>query len=203
MKALVAHLKVSIVATFVLAILCCGVYPVIVWALAEALFPHQANGSLIKRDGTPTAIDNDAVGSGLLGQPFTDAKYFHPRPSAAGNGYDPTSTGGSNFGPLSAKLIDAVRQRAGDYRRENRLAPDALVPADAVTASASGLDPHISVANAQIQAQRIADARKISVDRVKTLIQWNTEGPDLGIFGDPGVNVLKLNIALDNEERSK
>lgn len=194
---LLNHLKVSVIATVVLAVLCCGIYPAIVWGLSQALFNHKANGSLMKRDGTSTNDDKDAVGSALLGQTFVGARYFHPRPSAAGNGYDPTSTGGSNLGPTSAKLIDAVRQRAIDYRRENGLAADAIVPADAVTASASGLDPHISVANARVQARRVADQRKFAIARVDTLIDQNVDGPDLGFLGDPGVNVLKLNIALD------
>jgi K+-transporting ATPase ATPase C chain len=164
------------------------------------MFHHQANGSLIRKDGTPTDNDAEAVGSALLGQQFSDAKYFHPRPSAAGDGYDPTSSGGSNLGPLSQKLIDATRDRVAKYRAENHLDSTVLVPADAVTCSASGLDPHISVANAAFQSQRVADARKIPVDRVKALIAQNTEGPDLGLLGEAGVNVLKLNIALDNEK---
>jgi K+-transporting ATPase ATPase C chain len=195
---LTTQIRISIVATIVMAVICCGVYPAIVWGVAQAVFPNKANGSLIKKDGTPTNNDAEAVGSALLGQPFAGAKYFHPRPSAAGNGYDATASGGSNLGPTSTKLLEAVRQRAQDYRRENNLAADAIVPPDAVTASASGLDPHISVANANLQAKRVADVRKIPVDRVNELIAKNTEGPDLGIFGDPGVNVLKLNVALDN-----
>src|SRR4030095_38611 len=118
---MLTHLRISIIATLVLAVICCGIYPALVWGLSQAMFHHQANGSLIKKDGTPTDNDAEAVGSALLGQQFSDAKYFHPRPSAAGDGYDPTSSGGSNLGPLSQKLIDATRDRVAKYRAENHL----------------------------------------------------------------------------------
>ena len=128
----------------------------------------------------------------------TRAKYFHPRPSAAGaNGYDAANSSGSNLGPTSKKLIDSVKQRVADYRTENGLVPDALVPGDAVTASGSGLDPHISVKNALLQAPRVARERSLSVDAVKSEIEKATAAPQFGILGEAGVNVLKLNLALD------
>jgi len=399
---LLAHLRVSIIATIVLAILVCGIYPAIVWGLAQLIFPHQANGSLIGKDGKPVTKDADAVGSALLGQSFSDAKYFHSRPSAAGNGYDPTASGGSNLGPTSAKLMfgttklfaytvfaadknqtmvvpvsgrvqgtvtevsktniavtpqgtaatkttyvldpavadpnttvnfhgrtvhatsipagaivelklsdkspatvtavnvadqeiddgvsvvdtsankitlddssgtvinvdpkntvfvvngkadarldavtpnmtvlavvsvqmdfDGIADRVIHYCQDNKIdykssVPDSAftdadgiddmklitafnaasnptispdpgkpIPADAVTGSGSGLDPHISPANALLQAQRVADARKMSLDKVKEMIGQYTEARGLGIFGDPGVNVMRLNLALD------
>jgi K+-transporting ATPase ATPase C chain len=135
----------------------------------------------------------------LLGQGFADAKYFHPRPSAAGNGYDATSSGGSNLGPTSRKLNDAIKERLAAYRAENGLSESAPVPADAVTASGSGLDPEISLRNAELQVARVAKARALSEDKVRELIQQNTNGRDLGVFGDPGVDVLELNLALDQQ----
>ena len=137
------------------------------------------------------------VGSSLLAQGFTDPKYFHPRPSAAGQGYDPINSGGSNLGPLSQKLIDGAKQRIAAYRVENNLGPDAPVPIDAVTASGSGLDPHISLQNALLQADRVAKARGMSRELLHKTIESRTEGRDLGIFGEPGVNVLMLNLDLD------
>ena len=191
MKNWITELRISLVATFSLAVIVCGLYPLILWALSQGLFPHQANGSLVVRKGT-------VVGSSLLSQGFNDPKYFHPRPSAAGQGYDATSSGGSNLGPLSKKLIDTVGQRVKDYRTENNLSPDVPVPADAVTASGSGLDPHISVENALFQAERVAKARGISKDLLHKMIESRTEGRNLAIFGEPGVNVLMLNLDLDN-----
>ncbi len=191
MKNLITELRISLVATYLLAVILCGIYPLILWALSQGLFPHQANGSLVIRKGT-------VVGSALLAQGFNDPKYFHPRPSAAGQGYDAASSGGSNLGPLSKKLIDTVQQRVKDYRTENNLSPDARVPVDAVTASGSGLDPHISVENALLQAGRVAKVRGIGKDLLHKLIESRTEGRDLGIFGEPGVNVLMLNLDLDS-----
>ena len=136
-------------------------------------------------------------GSRLLGQEFVDAKYFHPRPSAAGNGYDATSSGGSNLGPTSRKLNDAIKERLAAYRAENGLSESAPVPADAVTASGSGLDPHISLQNAELQTPRVVKARGVAEERVRELIRQNTNGRDFGVFGEPGVNVLQLNRALD------
>lgn len=193
MKNLVSELRPALVATAVLTVLLCVVYPVGVWAIAQTLFPSQANGSLLFNSSGKT------IGSELIGQPFTAVHYFHPRPSAAGNGYDGASSGGSNLGPLSLKLIDAVSQRVANYREINGVPASVAVPADAVTASASGLDPHISLANAKLQANRVAQARDIEVSRVIGLIEANTDSKPLGILGEEGVNVLMLNLALDME----
>jgi potassium-transporting ATPase KdpC subunit len=297
---LLGHIWSSIGVTIVLGIICCGIYPLLIWGIGQMFFPIQANGSLLKKDGTPTSDDTVAVGSSLIGQNFSAPGYFHPRPSAAGAGYDATSSGGSNLGPLSDKLIngvtatqpapppasqpaatdptataaatsaattaatsaastqpvetlsfDGLRLRCIHYAVDNNIAfklytvkadgtriaevplskfqdssgnlidtalvdafphpqSDAAdktpliaadfstpIPSDAVTASGSGLDPHISPANAEIQAQRIADARKITKDKVMGLVHQYTDQPNLGFLGDPGVNVLRLNIALD------
>jgi potassium-transporting ATPase KdpC subunit len=192
MKTIVKEITTSVLATLLFAVVLCGIYPVVIWGISQLAFPHQANGSLIE------GADRKIIGSEWLGQNFTGAKYFHPRPSAAGaNGYDAASSSGSNLGPTSQKLIDAVKQRVADYRTENGLAADALVPGDAVTASASGLDPHISPKNALLQAARVASERGVSVDVVKTEITKATAGPQFGILGEAGVNVLKLNLALD------
>jgi K+-transporting ATPase ATPase C chain len=170
-------------------IVCC-IYPSVVWIIGQEFFPAEANGSLMKRGGK-------IIGSTLIGQQFIDPKYFHPRPSAAGSGYDAGNSGGSNLGPISKSLIAAVRQRVADYRAENGLAPGVLVPADAVTASASGLDPHISVMNAYLQAPRVAKARDLSEKTVFKKITVYTEGRNLGLFGEPRVRVVELNAALD------
>lgn len=253
------HLFVSLVATIALAIIVCGIYPMIVWALSQLMFHNKADGSLIK------SPDGTVIASRLIGQQFSDAKYFHPRPSAAGNGYDPTASGGSNLGPMSAKLIngttkpatmpnpkpggealptvavdyDGIQLRVIRYATENNIGLEGSlplkdfkdkdgnfdevklvnafndgdhpltikatspIPADAVTASASGLDPHISPENAAIQAQRVADARHIPVDEVKKLIAANTDGRDLGLLGEPGVNLITLNLALDKESKTE
>jgi potassium-transporting ATPase KdpC subunit len=294
------HIWASIGVTLVLGVICCGLYPLAVWAISQVVFPIQANGSLVTKDGKFTTDDTQAVGSSLIGQNFSLPGYFHPRPSAAGNGYDGSSSGGSNLGPLSDKLIngapytppaatpdaaatapaapsapmpaatapqvsgsaasppappapafDGLRLRVIHYCVDNGIAfklfkvrPDGtriaeepltnyqdkdgnllddklvnafphppsdpadkisvvaadfamLIPGDAVTASGSGLDPHISPENAQLQAQRVADARKLSKQKVLELIAANTDRPSLGFLGDPGVNVLMLNIALD------
>ncbi len=259
------HLWASIASTLLLIVICCGIYPLIIWAVAQGVFPSKANGSLV------TARDGTVVGSSLIGQPFGAAGYFHPRPSAAGSGYDPTASSGSNLGPLSDKLIngvttpattqpttqpetlsfDGVRLRTIHYAVDNGIAfklfnvapdgtkaevplskfQDALgnlndvalvdafphpttdddakrtvliagdfarqIPGDAVTASASGLDPHITPENAEIQKARIASARSVKPEQVEELIAAHTDGRDLGILGDPGVNVLMLNLALD------
>ncbi len=276
----VSQLWSAVAATAVLGVVCCGAYPLAVWAVAQGVFPHQANGSLLKRDGTPTTDDKQAVGSALIGQNFAAAGYFHPRPSAAGNGYDAGNSGGSNYGPLSDKLLngapttqpataqpatqpvspsyDGVRLRTLHYAVDNGLsfklyrggvevplkqfqdaqgnlndealveafphpATDAadrpvltagdgvpghpvftladgsavLIPGDAVTASASGLDPHVSPANAALQAQRVADARHVTVRQVAEVADQYTDRPGLGFIGDAGVNVLRANLALD------
>ena len=191
MKEFFSHLRGAVMATVILVIVCCGLYPLIVFGISQALFHEQANGSLIvDPDGT-------ARGSRLLGQNFSDAKYFHSRPSAAGNGYDASSSGGSNLGPTSQKLSDAIKDRIGAYRKENGLKESEPIPADAVTASGSGLDPHISLRSAELQIPRVARARNLREDQVRDLVRQNTQGPDLGILGDAGVNVLLLNRALD------
>jgi K+-transporting ATPase ATPase C chain len=160
--------------------------------ISQVLFRSQANGSLV-RDSSGTVI-----GSAILGQNFSDPKYFHPRPSAAGSdGYDATSSGGSNYGPTNQKLIDAVKDRTAAYREENGLAEDAPVPVDAVTASASGLDPDISPANAQLQVNRVAQARGLSTQQVQALVDQHTDGRTFFVLGEPRVNVLKVNMALD------
>src|SRR6516162_6152708 len=190
MKTFLKELRTSIVATVFLCLIVSGVYPLVIWGIAQGLFPHQANGSLIERSG-------QIVGSELLAQGFSGAKYFHPRPSAAGTGYDPLNSGGSNLGPTSQKLIDGIKANAVQYRQENGLLADAVVPADAVTASGSGLDPHISIQNARLQIPRVAKERGLTQDAVNSQIDKAIDRPFLGIGGDPGVNVLKLNIALD------
>jgi K+-transporting ATPase ATPase C chain len=190
MKIFLKELWTSIVATMILCIIVSGVYPVVIWGLAQGLFPHQANGSLVERNG-------QIVGSELLAQGFSGAKYFHPRPSAAGTGYDPLNSGGSNLGPTSQKLIDGIKANAAQYRQENGLGAEAAIPVDAVTASGSGLDPHISIQNARLQVLRVAKERGLTEAVVSAEIDKATEQPFLGIGGDPGVNVLKLNIALD------
>jgi potassium-transporting ATPase KdpC subunit len=191
MKEFFSNIRGAVVSTFVLAVVCCGLYPLIVFGISQALFHDKANGSLI--------VDPNGTvrGSKLLGQEFTDAKYFHPRPSAAGNGYDATSSGGSNLGPTSRKLNDAIKERLAAYRAENGLSESAPVPADAVTASGSGLDPHISLQNAELQIPRVVKARGVAEERVRELIRQNTNGRDFGVLGEPGVNVLQLNRALD------
>ncbi len=185
----------SIRATLVLAAITCGAYPLIVTGIAQSVFKTQASGSLL------TDRDGKIVGSTLLGQNFTANHYFHPRPSAAGNGYDAASSSGSNLGPTSQKLHDAISERIAAYRTTNSLDPHTPVPADAVTASGSGLDPHISVKNAELQSARVAKARNLTARQVQELISASTTQPDLGILGDPGVNVLTLNLALNNVKR--
>ena len=188
---LLQEIKVSALTMLALAIILCGVYPLVVWGIAQTVFPSQAKGSLVE-------VEGKIVGSSLLAQNFSGAQYFHPRPSVAGDtGYDGTSSGGSNLGPLSQKLYDQIKERVASYHSENNLPAATLVPADAVTASGSGLDPHISWRNAEIQAPRVAQARKLSAGEVTRLIQDLTEGPDLGFLGEPRVNVLRLNLALD------
>jgi potassium-transporting ATPase KdpC subunit len=258
MKTIVKETLVSILATIVFSVVLCGLYPVVVWGLGQLLFPFQANGSLIE------SADRKVIGSPWLGQPFASDKYFVPRPSAAGTGYDATNSGGSNLGPTSKKLIngttkstavldadgktlkpgpdvvdyDGIKLRIIGYCDQNGIAydllqdgkkvdpktfktdkgdydqvklitafnddnkpltvsPSCLIPGDAVTSSGSGLDPHISLKNALLQAPRVAKTRSLGVDQVKELITQNTDGRSLGIFGESAVNVLKLNLALD------
>ena len=169
-------------------------YPLVVTGIGQSVFRSKANGSIVERDGV-------VVGSSLIGQQFSDPKYFWPRPSAAGAGYDPTASSGSNLGPTNDDLLAAVAERVAKYRAANGLDDAVLVPVDAVTASASGLDPQISVANATLQAPRVAKSRNIAVDQVLALVRDNTDHRPLGFLGDQGVNVLMLNLALDNVER--
>ena len=194
MKRIFVELRTSLAAVVFLAVIIGGLYPLAVWVVSQGLFPARANGSLIVREGK-------VIGSSLIGQNFAGAKYFHPRPSAAGSGYDAGASSGSNLGPLSKTLADNVRGRVEAYRAENGLAADAQAPADAVTASASGLDPHISPANAELQIPRVAKARGMSETALREQVKAFTRGRDLGILGEPGVNVLLLNLALDDLER--
>ena len=191
MKTLLIEIKNSVIAVFVFGIILCGLYPVVVYGVGQLFFKQQANGSLI------TGKDGKLLGSGWLAQNFSSDKYFHPRASAAGTGYDATSSGGTNLGPTSQKLIDSVKAAVEQYRKENNLPADMPVPADAVTSSASGLDPHISVKNAGIQVARVAKSRAMDSSTVQDLVKKFTDERSLGILGEPGVNVLKLNLALD------
>jgi K+-transporting ATPase ATPase C chain len=178
----------------VFTVLCGLAYPLVVLGVAQGAFAHRANGSI-------TEVDGQAVGSELLGQPFTGVNYFHPRPSAAGDGYDGLASGASNLGPTNPELVEEqVPERVAAYRAENGLADGTPVPVDAVTASGSGLDPHISVANARLQAPRVARARNLTVESVNALVDRSTDGRALGVLGEPGVNVLALNLALDRGE---
>jgi K+-transporting ATPase ATPase C chain len=171
-------------------------YPLAVTGISQLVFPHQANGSLITKG-------DQVIGSELIGQNFTKPEYFQPRPSAAGNdGYDPTASGGSNYGPTSQKLIDRVKASVDKFHKDN---PDyhGPIPADLLTASGSGLDPDISPASAQAQEPRVAKARGISADQLSQLVAQCTKSPDLGLLGEPRVNVLKLNLALDQQYPKK
>ena len=192
MKILIEELRASVAATLLLAVLCCGIYPAVVWAIGQGLFPGKANGSLIR-------VDGNVVGSAMIGQGFAGPSYFHPRPSAAGQGYDAVNSGGTNLGPTSKKLIEDVKRRVAGYRAENGLSFDTPVPVDAVTSSASGLDPHISVRNALLQAARVAKARGIGEKEVQAMVGKHTEGRTLGFLGEPRVNVLTLNLSLDGK----
>jgi potassium-transporting ATPase KdpC subunit len=192
LREMIVQLRISLVAVLSLAVLLCGVYTLLVWVAGQALFPRQAEGSLV-RSGA------DVVGSSLISQGFAGPAYFHPRPSAAGAGHDAASSGGSNLGPTSKKLIETVRDRIAAYRTENSLSPSVPIPADAVTASASGLDPHVSLANALIQAGRVARARGLGAEAIRERIAAHTEGRTLGILGEPRVNVFMLNLDLDGK----
>jgi potassium-transporting ATPase KdpC subunit len=181
-------LRIKIFFTLLLGI----VYPLAMTGISQAVFPHQANGSLITSSGK-------VIGSEIIGQNFTRPEYFHPRPSAAGDkGYDAANSGGSNYGPTNQKLIDRVKTDVANFRKEN---PDyhGPIPSDLLTTSASGLDPDISPDSALAQASRVATARGVSVDQVNQLVARFTQPPDWGLLGEPRVNVLRLNLALDQQ----
>jgi potassium-transporting ATPase KdpC subunit len=177
----------AITMTVVLTVLLGIIYPLVVTGLAQAMFPAKAGGSLIEKDGK-------IIGSSLIGQPFTGPGYFHSRPSAAGAGYDGTASGGTNLGPTNQKLMDNVKAAAEALREENSNSP---IPIDLVTTSASGLDPHITPAAAEFQLPRVAKERGINPEEVRRMVREHTEGRQLGLLGEPRVNVLELNLALD------
>jgi K+-transporting ATPase ATPase C chain len=188
------HIIISIRITVALLVITCGLYPAVVWAIGQVAFRHQANGSLLERNGK-------VIGSELIGQNFAEDRFFHPRPSAAGkDGYDGTASGGSNLGPTSKKLLDTINDRVSKYSDTK---PARGIPADAVTASASGLDPHISPENALSQAARVARANGLPLIQVESMIHARTEGRFLGIYGEPRVNVLLLNLDINESAPKK
>jgi K+-transporting ATPase ATPase C chain len=185
-------LRIKLFMTILLGV----VYPLVMTGISQLVFPKQANGSLIK-------VGDKVIGSEIIGQGFTRPEYFQPRPSAAGEkGYDATASAGSQWGSTNQKLIDRTKASVAQFRKDN---PDyqGPIPADLLTASASGLDPHISPDSAAVQEPRIAKARRIQIDQVRQLVAQFTEGPDLGLLGEPRVNVLKLNLALDRHFPAK
>jgi potassium-transporting ATPase KdpC subunit len=190
MNILLRQLRPAFLAMVAFTLLLGLAYPLVVTGLSQVLWHDKANGSLIKRDGV-------VVGSSLIGQQFTSPQYFHPRPSAAGDGYDGSASSGSNLGPTNPDFLKTVSERVAAYRSENGLGADALVPVDAVTASGSGLDPQISVRNARLQAPRVARERGLDLAVVLQAIDDHTSQRPLAVLGDPGVNVLELNLALD------
>jgi potassium-transporting ATPase KdpC subunit len=187
------QLIVAVVYTLVTTVIFGLIYPLVVTGMSQWLFPAQANGSLIVKNG-------QVVGSRLIGQSFSGVKYFHSRPSAAGNGYDPTASGGSNLGPTNQALVTRVQQDVAQWQQQN---PGVPVPADLVTASGSGLDPDISPASAEFQVAQVAKARGIGADDVRRIIAKHTLGRQWGIFGEPRVNVLELNLDLDQSFPAK
>jgi K+-transporting ATPase ATPase C chain len=189
------QLRPAIVLTLVLCVITGLVYPGIVTGLAQVLFPHQANGSLI------TGADGTVIGSELIGQQFGRPEYFHPRPSAAGAGYDDTLSSGTNLGPTSAKLADTLIAQAVDSAVKNDGVVKGQIPSDMVTSSGSGLDPHISPANALLQVARVARARHADSATIRALVERHIEERQFGFFGEPRVNVLRLNLALDSLSR--
>jgi K+-transporting ATPase ATPase C chain len=186
----------TLAVALLLALLTGVLFPFVVIGISQVLLPSQADGSLLRNS------DGQVIGSELLGQRFSGDEYFHPRPSAAGaDGYDAAASSGLNFGPTNEKLAETVGDRARAYRIENGLADDAPLPLDAITTSASGLDPHISPANALLQRARVARARGMSTEAIQELIERHTDQRALGFFGEPRVNVLLLNLALDEVDR--
>ncbi len=207
------QLRAAVVSVLVITVLTGLIFPLAITAIAGVVFPRQANGSLIEQNGK-------VVGSALIGQNFAAPGYFHPRPSAAGNGYDAANSSGTNLGPTSDKLINGIHKKTADgkddpgnfdgikdladaYRKENNLSPTQDIPADAATRSASGLDAEISPANAELQIGRVAKQRGLGEDQVKKLVEENTAGRQLGVLGEPRVNVLKLNLAIDQAAPGK
>ena len=178
--------------TLALLLLTAVIYPLAITGIGQLAFNSQANGSFI-------TVNGNEVGSSLIGQTFAATQYFHSRPSAAGSGYDPANSGGSNLGPTSAMLMKEIQDRVAAFRKENGLAASVPIPADAVTASASGLDPDISPATARLEVARVARARGASAGAVQALVEQYTKGAALGFIGQPRVNVLKLNLALDRQ----
>jgi len=191
MNALIRQLRPALLALVVLTVITGVAYPLVVLGVGQVVFHDKANGSLIEVDGT-------VVGSKLIGQGFAAPQYFHPRPSAAGAGYDGAASSGSNLGPTNPDYLATVEERVTAYREENGLSDEVEVPADAVTASGSGLDPQISLANARLQAPRVAEARAMTVEAVLELVHQHIDERPLGVLADPGVNVLELNLALDH-----
>ena len=191
MRSFVRQLRPALLMLVAFTVVTGFIYPLAVTGIGHSVFHHKSNGSLVERNG-------EVVGSSLIGQQFSDVKYFWPRPSAAGAGYDPTASSGSNLGPTNEDFLTTVAERVAQFRKDNGLDDTVLVPVDAVTASASGLDPQISLANAMLQAQRVATARGLTVDQVLALVHDSIEKRPLGFLGDEGVNVLRLNIALDD-----
>lgn len=183
------QIKITILATIVLTILFGLAYPLVMTGLAHVFFPHQANGSLV-------TVNGKVVGSELIGQSFSKPEYFHGRPSAAGSGYDAANSGGSNLGPTNQKLVDRVQAGVKKFRAENPTYKGPI-PSDLLTTSGSGLDPDISPASAEIQVNRVAAARGVPADRIEALVLRHTQGRQWGIFGEPRVNVLRLNLDLD------
>ncbi len=189
---LLKHIYPAVALTIVLTVIVGIIYPFVMTGLSDVLFKEKARGSLIEREGK-------VIGSRLIGQPFKGGGYFHTRPSAAGSGYDATASGGTNLGPTSKQLFEEqVKGRARDLRAEN---PNTRIPVDLITSSGSGLDPHISPAAADFQIPRVARERRMSEDKMKQLVQEHTEGRQFGVLGEPRVNVLELNLALDEASR--
>ena len=187
------HIAPAIRLTFVLLVLTSGLYPLVVWGIGQVVFPDKANGSLIVSDGK-------IIGSTLIAQPFASDRFFHPRPSAAGgDGYDAMASSGSNLGPTSRKLHDRMVQSIADWKDER---PASGIPADALTASGSGLDPHITPGNARAQAARVAQANDLAIEEINRLIAAHTEGRFLGVYGEPRVNVLAINLALSQRGKT-
>jgi K+-transporting ATPase ATPase C chain len=193
---LIHEARVALTVTLLLALLAGVLFPALVLGIGQVAFPAQADGSLLRN------ADRQVIGSKLIGQRFSGPEYFHGRPSAAGpDGYDAANSSGLNLGPTNEKFAETLRERARAYRKENSLTDDVDLPADAVTTSASGLDPHISAANAYLQAARVAATRGLPEAVVRDLVRDHVDGRVLGFFGEPRVNVLRLNLALDEADQ--